>query len=335
MRESVVPAHRLQRTLDDPITDHMRTDFARLHIDQTIDDALSAIRANPPSSRVSYFYVVDDEGRVRGVVPVRRLLLAPLEKRVAEIMVREVITLAKTATVLDACDFFILHRLLAFPVVEKDRRLLGVVDVELYTDELTDLDRSERHNDLFQLIGVHLAEAKQSSPLVAFRSRFPWLLANVAGGILAAFLSGIFQAELEKAVALAIFIPVVLALSESVSIQSVSLAIELLHGQRPTLQAILGKLRSEAVTGFFLAAASAVAVGLVAILWLGRVRVVAALLGGILGGVTCAAVIGMAIPNVLRFLQREPHVAAGPIALAATDIVTLLVYFSLAHWLLS
>ncbi|MGA2254927.1 MAG: CBS domain-containing protein, partial [Thermoguttaceae bacterium] len=264
-------APHIQRTLDDPITRHMRTEFARLHIDQTIGDALSAIRTNPPSSRVTYFYVVDDEGRIRGVVPVRRLLLSPLDKRVEEIMVREVITLPKNATVLDACDFFILHRLLAFPVVDKDRRILGVVDVELYTDELIDLDRTERHNDLFQLIGVHLAEAQQSS-VVAFRRRFPWLLANVAGGILAAFLSGIFQADLEKTVALAIFIPVVLALSESVSIQSVSLAIQLLHGRRPTIQAILGKLRSEAITGLFLGIASATAVGFVAILWLGRVR---------------------------------------------------------------
>jgi magnesium transporter len=327
-------APHIQRTLDDPITRHMRTEFARLHIDQTIGDALSAIRTNPPSSRVTYFYVVDDEGRIRGVVPVRRLLLSPLDKRVEEIMVREVITLPKNATVLDACDFFILHRLLAFPVVDKDRRILGVVDVELYTDELIDLDRTERHNDLFQLIGVHLAEAQQSS-VVAFRRRFPWLLANVAGGILAAFLSGIFQADLEKTVALAIFIPVVLALSESVSIQSVSLAIQLLHGRRPTIQAILGKLRSEAITGLFLGIASATAVGFVAILWLGRVRVVVALLGAILGGVTCAAVIGMSIPNLLRFFQREPRVAAGPIALAFTDIVTLLVYFSLARWLLN
>jgi len=327
-------APHIQRTLDDPITRHMRTEFARLHIDQTIGDALSAIRTNPPSSRVTYFYVVDDEGRIRGVVPVRRLLLSPLDKRVEEIMVREVITLPKNATVLDACDFFILHRLLAFPVVDKDRRILGVVDVELYTDELIDLDRTERHNDLFQLIGVHLAEAQQSS-VVAFRRRFPWLLANVAGGILAAFLSGIFQADLEKTVALAIFIPVVLALSESVSIQSVSLAIQLLHGRRPTIQAILGKLRSEAITGLFLGIASATAVGFVAILWLGRVRVVVALLGAILGGVTCAAVIGMSIPNLLRFFQREPRVAAGPIALASTDIVTLLVYFSLARWLLT
>ena len=105
----------IQDSLDDPITRHMRTEFARLHIGQTIGDALSAIRTNPPSSRVTYFYVVDDAGRLQGVVPVRRLLLSPLDQRVEAIMVREVITLLNTATVLDACDFFILHRLLAFP----------------------------------------------------------------------------------------------------------------------------------------------------------------------------------------------------------------------------
>ena len=101
------------------------------------------------------------------------------------------------------------------------------------------------------------------------------------------------------------------------------------------MRAILRKLQSEAMTGLFLGIASAATVGFVAILWIGRVRVVLALLGAILGGVTCAAVIGMSIPNLLRFFQREPRVAAGPIALASTDIVTLLVYFGLARWLLN
>jgi magnesium transporter len=59
-----------------------------------------------------------------------------------------------------------------------------------------------------------------------------------------------------------------------------------------------------------------------------------AVLGGITGGVTCAAAIGVAMPNVLRLFAREPQVAAGPVALAATDMVTLLIYFSIARWLL-
>lgn len=330
----MVGARTVEDRLSDPVTQHMRTDFARLQMGRTIGESLAAIREKPPEGRIIYFYVVDDDNRLQGVVPTRRLLLNAPDKPVSDIMVRDVITIPSTATVLDACEFFTLHRLLAFPVVNEERQLIGIVDVELYTDELTDIERREGNDELFQLIGVHLTDAHQTSSLTAFRSRFPWLLANIGGGILAAFLSGVFEAELQKAVALALFIPVVLALAESVSIQSVSLALQVLRGKQPTLPAILRKLRSEALTGLYLGMASALAVALVALLWLGQLRVVICLLGGIAGSVTCAAIIGVAMPNLLRLFQREPQVAAGPVALACTDMVTLLIYFTLARFLL-
>jgi magnesium transporter len=312
----------------------MRTDFTRLGVEQTVGEALAAIRQSQPEGRIIYFYVVDAEDHLKGVVPTRRLLLSPLDKRVAEIMVREVVAVPKTATVLETCEFFTFHRFLAFPVVDEERRVVGMVDVELYTTELSDLDRSTRNDDLFQLIGVHLAEAQRTSPLAAFRSRFPWLVANIAGGIAAAFLSGIFEAELRQVVALALFIPVVLALSESVSIQSVTLAIQVLHGRQPTVRAILDKVRCEAVTGLLLGIASAITIGVVALAWLGQPVVALALLGGIVGGVACSAVIGVAMPNVLRLLRRDPQVASGPVVLATSDIVTLVIYFNLARWVL-
>ncbi len=321
--------------LNDPVTEHLRTDFARLSGKQSIHGALEAVRQAPPAGRIIYFYVVDDENRLVGVVPTRQLLLNDPEKSVDEIMVRQVITIPHSATVLDACEFFVFHRLLAFPVVDAQRRLLGIVDVELYTDELNDLDRREASDELFQLVGVHLTDSRQGSPLASFRSRFPWLLANIAGGIVAAFLAGLFEAELQKAVALALFIPVVLALAESVSIQSVSLALQVLRGRRPTMQAIMSKLRTEAVTGVLLGIASSLAVATVALVWLGQPRVAACLLAGITGGVTCAAVIGVSVPNLVRFFNREPQVAAGPIALASTDMITLVIYFSTARWLLA
>jgi magnesium transporter len=267
-------------------------------------------------------------------VPTRRLLLSALDQRLADIMVKEVVTISHRATVLDACELFILHRLLAFPVVDEERRIVGLVDVELYTTELSELDRSERNDYLFQLIGVHLAESQQSSPGIAFRRRFPWLLCNIAGGILAALLSGVFEAELKRAVTLALFIPVVLALAESVSIQSVSLALRVLEGQTPTWASIFGKLRSEIAIGTLLGITSGLLVGLVAVVWLWQPIVGLCIVGGIAGGVAGAAVIGVAIPNVLHRLNLDPRVAAGPIALASADMVTLLVYFNLARWLL-
>jgi magnesium transporter len=313
----------------------MRADFARLAAHQTVGEAIATARAAPPEGRIIYFYVLDAEGRLAGVVPTRRLLLSPDATPIREVMVTRVVTIPAAATVLDACEFFLLHKLLAFPVVDEERRMLGIVDVDLYTEELADVDRREELDDLFQLIGVHFEDSQARSPVAAFKSRFPWLLANIGGGIVAAFLSGLFQAELEKAVALALFVPVVLALAESVAIQSVSIALQRLHGRRPSVAAITAAVRHESATGIMLGLASAAAVALVALAWLGKGVVALALLGGITGGVVCAAVIGVAMPNLLRLFAREPQVAAGPVSLAATDMVTLLIYFSLARWLLS
>jgi magnesium transporter len=312
----------------------MRRDFPQLGLRQSVGEALDWLRRHPPAGRIIYFYVVDDDGCLRGVVPTRRLVLSLPDAAVADIMVRKVIAIPAAATVLDACEFFIQHRLLAFPIVDEKGHLLGVVDMELYTDEIGQLGDANLRDDLFQMIGVHATQAKHGSSLSAFRHRFPWLGCNLAAGILAAILAGLFQDELNRVVALAFFIPVVLNLAESVSSQSVSLALQLLHGQRPTWRSMAARMRGEFSTGLLLGLASGAIVGLVAVVWLGQARVGLCLLGGITGGVAGAAVLGLALPVILRLLRLEPRVAAGPIALAGADVLTILLYLNLARWLL-
>lgn len=321
--------------LNDPVSRHMRRGVAALALGQTVGGALAALRARPPEGRVVYFYVTDADGRLCGVVPTRRLLLSGPDRPLAEIMVERVVALPEDATVLDACEFFIQHRFLGFPVVDAQRRLVGAVDVELYTDELGRLGGSaEARDDLFQLIGVHVAAARRAGPLAAFRDRLPWLACNVAGGVMAALLSGLYRGELERTLALALFIPVVLSLSEAVSMQSVSLALEILHGRAPTWGALVRRLPLELATGLLLGAATGAAVGAVAWAWQHDARLALCLVLAIAGGVGAAAALGLAVPVFLRLLRREPRVAAGPVALTAADVLTLLVYFNLARWLL-
>lgn len=323
-----------ETNLSDPVARHMRTEPARLRVEHTVGEALTALRKSPPPARIVYFYVVDGEDRLQGVIPARALLLSPPEHRIADIMLRNVIAIPSDATVLEACEFFVLHRFLAFPVVDRRRRLLGAIDVELYTDELRDLGGG-LSDDLFQLIGVHLTWARQLNPLSAFRRRFPWLMCNITGGIAAAFLCGLFRAELERVVTLALFIPVVLALAESVSIQSISLTLQLLHGRPPSWPLIVQQLHRELRVGLLLGGASGLLVGMVALAWLGQLRLAVCVLGGIAAGVTAAAALGAAAPNLLRRLRLDPQIAAGPVVLAVSDVITLLCYFSLAAWLLN
>ncbi len=318
-------------SLTETVARHLHQDFARILVSQTVSEALDGLRRYPPQGRILYLYVVDDQGHLIGVVPTRRLLLAAPEQPVAEIMVCQVVALPERTTVQEACEFFIQHRFLAFPVVDEGRRLLGIVDIELFTDEVTELEGGRVRDDLFQLLGVHAMGARDGSPRGAFLRRFPWLGCNLAAGILAAFLSSLYQDTLDRVVALAFFIPVVLNLAESVSSQSVSLALQILHGPPPSWKMLPSRLAGELATGLMLGLTAGGAVGLVGLFWLGQARVALCLLGSISGGVASAAILGMAVPFILRLLRLEPRVAAGPIALAGTDVITILFYLNLAR----
>jgi magnesium transporter len=320
--------------LDTPVAQVMRGDCTRLSLGTTVAATLEALRLEPPGERIIYFYVIDGEGRLTGVVPTRKLLFSAPDQRVDEIMVKRMVMLPATATVRDACELFAIHRFLALPVVDDAHRLVGVVDIELYTDELDQLGDAEKRNDLFQQIGVYAGGRDDGSVMGAFGRRFPWLGCNMAGGLICAVLASAFQAELSRVVALALFIPVVLNLAESVSSQSVSLTLHLLHGQ-PASGGFIGRsLKKELPTGLLLGIACGAVVGIAALLWLGLPRVALCLVGGIGAGVALSALLGMALPVILRLLKLDPKVAAGPIALAGADVATLAAYLGLARWLL-
>jgi NhaA family Na+:H+ antiporter len=114
----------------------MHQDYTSLRADQSAGEALDWLRQHPPQGRIIYFYVVDAAGVLQGVVPTRRLILSAPDAKLADIMVRNLIAVPARATVLEACEFFVFHRLLAFPVVDDRGHLLGIVDVDLYTEQL-------------------------------------------------------------------------------------------------------------------------------------------------------------------------------------------------------
>ncbi|HEY1188836.1 MAG TPA: magnesium transporter [Gemmata sp.] len=341
-----MPLHLTEAQLNEPVTTYTRGDFATLYPEWTVSEALAHMRKHPPPGRIIYFYVVDEALKLVGVVPTRRLLLATLDTVIKDVMIASVIAIPSSATLLDACEFFTMHRLLAFPVVDGARRLIGVIDIEAYAEELAETGDSGNapgpavtpaaRDDVFQLIGVRLTRSQQARPLVAFRGRFPWLVCNVLGGTLAAVLAEIYQAELNwRHAVLALFIPVVLALAESVAIQSVTLALEAFREAKPSWRELFARLRSEAATGLLLGLATGLLVGALAAVWQKLAVLFLIVLGGIGIGVTCAAVAGLTVPHLLHLMKRDPQVAAGPIALTCADVAALLAYFNLARLLTS
>ena len=297
----------------------------------TVNQALAAARTTTSDGSIHYFYVVDDDKRLVGVVPARRLLQSAPEQIISEIMVRDVVAIPDWATVLIASEYFATRRLLAFPVVNEAGRLLGVVDVGLFTSDVIDMAQ-RTYDDIFQLIGVHGTAMR--SPWSAFRDRFPWLLTNVAGGLAAAFIASNFEDLLATVVALSLFIPVVLALAESVSMQAVTLTLQGLTDGPVVMRRLMHALWKETKTATLLGLACGGVVAAVVAVWRGRGDVAVAVLLAISLSMITACLIGVAVPSILRAFKADPRIAAGPVVLAATDVATLLYYFGIGTRLL-
>jgi len=329
--------------LDDLVEKHMHRDVASLKTGQTVFEALASIRNSPPfSSNIIYFYVVDDLGKLRGIMATRSLLLSSPEKLIDDLMVKRPVAIPTFATIFDACEFFTMYKFLAFPVVNESGLLVGMLDIRTYNAEISSMTEDlsqglpkDTYDDLFQLIGVHWEEAKNSGLWTGFSVRFPWLVCNVAGGLVAAFLLGLFEYELEKFIVLALFIPVVLALAESVAIQSVSISLQSMHKDGVTWTKLFVKLYREGLTGLALGLGTALIVVVFSYLRFSDLPLTATLLVGITGGVTLAAIAGQGVPNILKILKMNPQVAAGPIALVCADMAALLFYLLSARFFFS
>jgi magnesium transporter len=311
-----------------------RRDVATLRDDLSVREALDAIRRRGVGEKIVYFYVVDGENRLAGVVPTRRLLTAPLEQHLADLMVTRVVAIPQSATVFEACEAFVLHKFLAFPVVDEQRRIVGVVDVGLLTEEAFDIAEREQTEGMFEAIGFRLAQVRDASPLRAFRFRFPWLVATISSGVICAVLASVFELTLAKSIVLAFFLTLVLGLAESVSIQSMTVTIQALRATPPTLRWYFRALRREAGTAALLGAACGTVVGLIVWLWRGAALAGFSIGASILLALCAACFFGLSVPAVLHAWKLDPKIAAGPVTLAFTDLFTLLFYFSLAALLI-
>lgn len=329
-------------TYEHLVLEYARKDFSALNKNLSVDETLQKIRCEGVGERIVYFYVVDDDQKLVGVLPTRRLLIGKAEQRLEEIMVKRVAALPASSTVYDALEFFATYKFLAFPVVDAERKILGIVDVNLFTDELLEEKDSDEFEDgeplaydsIFETIGFRINEIKNASALKAWRIRLPWLIATVTSGTICALLTGMFETTLAESLIIVFFFTLVLGLGESVSIQSMTVTIQTMHSAKPTLKWFLKNLYKEIQTALMLGASCAVIVAVVVIAW--KNDFLAAIVIGlsIILIQIIASVWGLSVPAILHRTKLDPKISAGPITLALTDICTIVFYFGLAKMIL-
>jgi magnesium transporter len=329
---------------DAPVIEHARKDFPLLDADMTIGDALDRIRREGVGERVIYFYAIDEQKRLVGVVPTRRLLTSPLETELHEVMVRRVVAVPAKATLLDACEFFVLYKFLAFPVVDDQRHIVGIIDANLFAQEILEAgdteDRSRSREtmpvgpEFFEALGFRLEQIRGASAWRAFRFRFPWLLVTVAGGTISAILSGFFEATLAGSLIIAFFLTMVLGLNESVSMQTMSVTIHALRSVSVSWDWLATAFRRELAVAVFLGMACGIAACVVAWAWRHDFPAAVVIGGSIAVSLVTACGFGLAVPSVLHWFKLDPKIAAGPITLVLADFIALVIYFTSASLVL-
>ena len=318
-----------------PALTYARKDLPLLEADARVEKALETIRREGVGERVIYFYAVDADKKLVGVVPTRRLLTAALDAQLREIMVPRVIALPAAATVLEACEFFVLYKFLAFPVIDAERHVIGIVDTDVFMESVFESEEPEREgarDEFFEALGFHLAEVRDASPWRVFRYRFPWLLVTVGGGTICAFLAGFFEATLAHSLVIAFFLTMVLGLTESVSAQSMSVTIQALHTAPVTWRWFATAFRRELLTALLIGLACGGVVALIVMAWHGDARAASVVGGSIALSLVSASLVGLAVPSLLHRFKLDPKIAAGPVTLALADVCALAIYFTSA-WL--
>ena len=213
-------------------------------------------------------------------------------------------------------------------IVDDEERLSAILDLSTVTQTMFDLERKEAADEIFQIAGLHLEQANQGTTEWLLRNRFPWLLMNVASGLLAAVISDAFDETLKAVVAVTFFVPLVLTLAESVAMQTVTISMQSLHlaGRAPKR----GGLAAEIRAGLLLAGLSAAIVAAIGYGWLKLPRLAAVVAVAIVAAGTMGTLFGYTIPRVVRGLRLDPKIASGPAVLAITDVAAIACYLALA-----
>jgi magnesium transporter len=320
----------------------MTLDFVAVQPEWTVREALDYIRANGyDRETLNLIFVVDREGHLLDDVRVRRFLVAPLEQTVQALCDGNFTMLSPTDDREKALGLFKQFDRVALPVVDDQRKLIGIVTV----DDILDVAEAEATEDIQKLGGTEALDEPYTTIALSrmVKKRASWLVVLFLGEMLTATAMSYFEAEIAKAVVLALFVPLIISSGGNAGSQAATLVIRALALGEFKLRDWWRVMRRELVVGLMLGLVLG-AIGFLRIaLWaqftsiygehwlLVAITVGVALVGIVLWG----SVMGSMLPLLLKRLGLDPATSSAPFVATLVDVTGLIIYFSVAVLILS
>lgn len=303
-----------------------------VNVDMTVGEVLSSIReqAQEDSLELYYVYVVDKQNHLLGVISLRKLLTSPIDQKVQDIMITDIVRLHVDDYQDYIADIFMKYQYNAMPVVDLYNRLKGMIT----WDDVQDIIEEETTDEIYTSSGISTDvvdedEILSGNILNAIRARTPWLFITLIGEFIAVQVGNHFSSTLSAVPIIAIFMPLLAGLGGNIGTQSITLMVRGLSTGQVTLSSAFRHIFREMFVGLLIGTFFGLLVGLATWGWRENVY-----LGIVVGlamtiNMTMATIIGTFTPFALKSLKVDPAIASGPMIATTIDILGLTIYFCL------
>ncbi|MDE7466145.1 MAG: magnesium transporter [Muribaculaceae bacterium] len=310
----------------------MGTEYIKVNENLSMPDCIREMRHQAEElDDIYYIYVVDDDDRLKGVLPLKKMITHPSVSKIKHVMETDPVAVKADMPIDEVAIEVEKYDLVAMPVIDSIGRLVGQITVDDVMDEVR--EQSERDYQLAS--GISSDIDADDSIWAQTKARLPWLLIGIIGGLVNSVILSGFEAQLAAVTALAFFIPLIGGTGGNVGVQASAIVVQGLANGRLDLNHFWNQIWR----GLRVALLNAIVISAVVMIYTlltqpGDLALSFAVSGSLFCVVIFATVFGTLVPLTLERLKVNPALATGPFIQITNDVVGLLIYVGLAVWML-
>ncbi|MDD6210075.1 MAG: magnesium transporter [Bacteroidales bacterium] len=277
--------------------------------------------------QIYYVYVVDDDFRLKGVLPIKTMLTSPSVSKIKHVMSKDPISVKVDESIETVTQVIDKYDLVAIPVVDSIGRLVGRITVDDVIDEI-----NEQHDRDYQLAsGISQDVESGDNVFLQTAARLPWLLIGMVGGLSNSFILGVFENNFIANPKMALFIPLIGGTGGNVGIQSSAIVVQGLANNTLNAKNAWEQVLKEATVSLINASIISLVVFLYNYFTMGQSTVTTSVSLALFAVVMFASIFGTIVPLTLDKLKIDPAIATGPFITISNDIIGMLIYM----WIVS
>jgi magnesium transporter len=276
---------------------------------------------------IYYVYVIDNNEVLKGTLSLKKLLLTPANRKIANIINTDIISVKTDTPSEDVANIMDKYDLVALPVVDTLYRLVGRITI----DDIVDVIREEAERDYQLVSGITQDVESSDSAWVLTRARIPWLFIGLFGGVIAALVMGVYEVDLGINPKMAFFIPLIAAMGGNVGVQSSSIIVQALASNSMGFEGIGRKLFKELGVATINGVVLSSAIFAYNYFFTDSFALTMTVSTALFSVIVFASMFGTFVPMMLDKFKIDPALATGPFITTVNDIMGLFIYLMIAR----